>query len=59
MSSEGVVGTTAVSAAIPVRGFYLRNAVANPGGGCGQNVLADETGRTIRRARARKSEKVR
>ena len=39
VASEGVVDTTTIRAAIPVRGVYFLNAVANFGGGCRQDVL--------------------
>ena len=39
VASEGVVDTAAIRAAIPVRGVYFRNAVANFGGRCRQDVL--------------------
>ena len=42
VASEGVVDTAAIRAAIPVRGIYFHNAVANFGGGCRQDVLVYE-----------------
>ena len=43
VASEGVVDTAAICAAIPVRGVYFLNAVANFGGGCRQDVLIYES----------------
>ena len=39
VASERVVDTAAIRAVIPVRGVYFRNAVANFGSGCQQDVL--------------------